>query len=356
MDRIRKVEKNNTAGVGESMIFCTLFDSGYLDKGLVLYNSMMRTMKKFKLYIFAFDRKSYDVLKAMNLKNVIVIFIDNICDEEMWKVRSERTDAEFCWTCSPIVIEHVLVQYKEKWCTYVDADCFFFSNPAPVFREMLKQGKSVGIVEHRFKRDYDYQKNLKKFGKYCIQFNTFLNNKDGRMVLSNWKRQCLEWCYNRYEKGKFGDQAYLNSWMKEYDCVYEVPDEGVGVAPWNINNYALKRENKRFVIRRIDNNKKYNLILYHFQAIKYLSPHCVYLNIWRGKRRDHFYKLNTIYRSYLREIEKVRKELGRKYDVTFSGYAKKENENLIQTIIRKVKPDNNELSVYIENIRNVFFF
>ena len=44
------------------LIFCTLFDSNYIDKGLVLYDSMVRTMPEFKLYAFAFDKKCEDIL------------------------------------------------------------------------------------------------------------------------------------------------------------------------------------------------------------------------------------------------------------------------------------------------------
>ena len=45
------------------MVFCTLFDSYYLDKGLTLYHSLKKVSDQFKLYIFCFDDSSYEVLK-----------------------------------------------------------------------------------------------------------------------------------------------------------------------------------------------------------------------------------------------------------------------------------------------------
>ena len=51
------------------LTFCTLFDSNYLDKGLVLYESMANVMENFKLYILAMDEKCEDILKDMNLSH-----------------------------------------------------------------------------------------------------------------------------------------------------------------------------------------------------------------------------------------------------------------------------------------------
>ena len=50
------------------MVFCTLFDSYYLDKGLTLYHSLKKVSDQFKLYIFCFDDSSYEVLKDLKLK------------------------------------------------------------------------------------------------------------------------------------------------------------------------------------------------------------------------------------------------------------------------------------------------
>ena len=55
------------------MVFCTLFDSFYLDKGLALYRSLEKNCKHFKIYIYAFDDKAYKVLKSHNLTNAVII-------------------------------------------------------------------------------------------------------------------------------------------------------------------------------------------------------------------------------------------------------------------------------------------
>lgn len=48
-------------------ILCTLFDSNYLDKGIALYNSILRVIVSFK-YIFAFDEKSEMIFRKNSLK------------------------------------------------------------------------------------------------------------------------------------------------------------------------------------------------------------------------------------------------------------------------------------------------
>ena len=47
-------------------ILCTLYNTLYLDKGLVLYDSLRECAKDFKLYVLCMDDKCYEVLAGLN--------------------------------------------------------------------------------------------------------------------------------------------------------------------------------------------------------------------------------------------------------------------------------------------------
>jgi len=132
--------------VNTDLVFCTLFDSNYLDKGITLYKSMEEHLELFKLYVFAFDDKCYEILKQENYKNLILVSQKEFETKELLKVKKERTRAEYCWTCSPWIIKHVIDNFNESICTYIDADMMFFSSPQFVFDEMKRRDCSVIIV------------------------------------------------------------------------------------------------------------------------------------------------------------------------------------------------------------------
>ena len=106
----------------------------------------------------------------------------------MRQIRTERTRAEFCWTCTPLVIEHVLMKYAEKVCTYIDADIYFFASPEEMIQKIIDSGCSVGLVEHRVIRGYEYGRHIFQVGRYCIQFIAFLNNKESMQVLERSRK------------------------------------------------------------------------------------------------------------------------------------------------------------------------
>ena len=118
------------------LTFCTLFDSNYLDKGLVLYESMTKVMGNFKLYILAMDEKCEEILKSMNLSNIIVISLKEFEDNELLEIKTKRARAEYCWTCTASLIDYVLKNYNETYCTYVDSDLYFYENPQILIGEM----------------------------------------------------------------------------------------------------------------------------------------------------------------------------------------------------------------------------
>lgn len=300
----------------DKMIFCTLFDSNYLDKGLALYWSMKDRITGFKLYIFAFDDKCYEILKKMHLKNVVLVSWKDIMTESLHSLQCERSRAEFCWTCTPLIIEFVLLRYGEKICTYIDADIYFFSSPERMLQEMVNSGCSVGLVEHRFKRDCEYGMNVFLVGKYCIQFNTFLNNKEGRRVLNDWKESCMTWCYRRYDDGKFGDQKYPDKWKQKYNSIFVYQDLGLGIAPWNLHLYKyISKKNNNLSLKH--KGKLVPLIFYHFEGMEYLDDGRVYLNIWKSYVLGTNRKMKLIYGEYLKRINIIRKKLNASYGITF---------------------------------------
>ena len=92
--------------------YCTLFDSGYLSRGLLLYHSLMKHSKNAWLYVVAFDEKSLKILKKMNLSRMTVISLKDFEDPELLKVKPARSRAEYCWTSSSSTILYVLNNFR----------------------------------------------------------------------------------------------------------------------------------------------------------------------------------------------------------------------------------------------------
>lgn len=302
------------------MIFCTCFDKGYLDKGLVLYRSLSKCCPEFHLYIACFDTTVYKVLSDCHLSDVTLLDWQQYETEAFLEKKRERTRAEYYWTCTTHIIELVLDQYQEEHCIYIDADMAFFSDPTVLLAEIRQAGSHIGIMEHRFNDNWMGHRYLRRSGRYCVEFNYFDQTEESRRALTWWKERCWEWCYQIYEPERMGDQKYLEQFPALFQGVYVFENPGAGVAPWNLAQYRLADQVSRanaIAEKRItllyQKKTKTPLIFYHFQNICYVSDK--YVNIGTGVRDKALKK--AIYYPYLAEIENVRKEL-EQYGVGFS--------------------------------------
>lgn len=307
------------------MTFCTLFDSNYLDKGLALYHSLCQVSGDFRLYIFCFDSQSFDVLTAMALDHARIFHHSCIEDETLLRLKKERTKAEYCWTCTPIIIEYVLNSCKEDACTYLDADLYFFSNPKELIREIEEDGADVAIMEHRFPESTRGRRLCRRSGKYCVEFNYFKNSDNSKKVLNWWKEKCAEWCFHIYEPDRMGDQKYLEKFPVLFDGIHVIQNQGGGVAPWNIARYRLYESTKRglFLLDK-SNENHFPLVFYHFQNLRYLSDNLINVN-----SETHDKKLkDAIYKPYLRALEMERNEL-KKYGIVINSKRKLSSNKFI---------------------------
>jgi hypothetical protein len=254
------------------LVFCTLFDSNYLSRGLVLYDSLIKHCPNFHLYIFAFDQKCYSILKKLNLPHITPISLEEYEDQELLKVKKERTIAEYCWTNTPSTAWYVLNHFEVDHCTYLDADMVFYANPQPLITEM--GNKSVLITEHR----YTNPEGLEELaGRYNVQFITFKNDTLGREVCLWWRKACLDWCYDRYEDGKFGDQKYLDDWPSRFKGIHVLEHEGGGLATWNIQQYQISKDaNGTIKVVSTKTGKSFQAIFFHFHALKFFQGNIVY--------------------------------------------------------------------------------
>jgi len=289
--------------------FCTIFNSSYLSRGIALYESLKLNFQNFKLYVLLLDEKSYKVFTDLKLQDVVLVSLHDFESEELLKVKKVRSIGEYCWTCTPAIIKYCIEKYNLDDCTYLDADLYFFNNPDGLLNEL--GNKSVLVTEHRYTPKYDQSKTS---GKYCVQFMTFKNNAYGMQVLNWWRDRCIEWCYARYEDGKFGDQKYLDDWVTRFESVHELQHLGGGVAPWNMTQYQYRLENNQVVLN--SNGKDYPLVFFHFHALK----------IHDDKYDLGIYDLNEdivnhIYRPYLMHLEEIDKKL-RSMGYDFNWHAK----------------------------------
>lgn len=235
------------------MYFCTLFDSNYLNKGIALYLSLEKHADNFVLYVMGLDRKCHNILSALNFKHLVVECIEDIESVELSEAKSNRSRAEFCWTCGSFVTDYFLHRYNLPDITYLDSDLMFFSSPKCIYDELELNNASVGIVPH-FTRS-------SLFGKYCVQYVYFKNDEDGRACLTWWKDRCIEWCYSILDDGKYGDQKYLDYFGERFKNVYVISNRGVGIAYWNMYTYKYQEYNISY------KNQTYPVVFFHYSGI-----------------------------------------------------------------------------------------
>jgi hypothetical protein len=171
--------------------------------------------------------------------------------------------------------------------TYVDADVFFFGDPLRLIHELHESERDVLITEHAYDPQYDSSATS---GRFCVQFVTFRRSPGGSRVCHWWQARCLEWCYNRYEDGRFGDQKYLDVWPEIFsDEVHVLKAVSETLAPWNA----------RF-LERADHRP----VLYHFHGLRYLSASRI--------RLYTAYSVGTgvlqLYTEYVRQLAAVQRD------------------------------------------------
>jgi hypothetical protein len=282
--------------------YTTLFDSEYSARGLVLLKTLAeQSSQEIHVDILALDDECYAMMRRLKelgppYPSMKIWHLGQMMHPEIIKARQNRTWQEFCWTMASVFTDEVLKQTNYESITYLDADLAFFADPEIAHQEIGQ--KKIAIIPHRFPPEKKY---LEMNGIYNVSWVTFRGD-NGALCLDRWAKQCLEWCYNRAEENRMGDQKYLDEWPKIYGCCVKViQNPGVGLAPWNLSQYELTETDGN---PYVDGKR---VVFYHLHEFKDNKDGSFRLTNYHLRPAD----ISIIYDKYLRWYRQAKVHLER---------------------------------------------
>lgn len=274
--------------------FCTYFDHRYLARAMVLVQSLRNTTSAFRLWALCLNDEARVALERLSLPEVtpIPLAVLEAAVPALGRAKTTRSPLEYYFTCSPFLPSFIFERHAEiGTLTYVDADLFFFADPAPLFREM--GDAPIAIIGHRFPPRLSV---LEVYGVYNVGWLSFRRGARAAECLGWWQQRCLEWCYDRIDQGRFADQKYLDDWPTRFPGTVELKHRGACVAPWNLESYPIGAAARGVEIGGQP------LIFFHFHGVKHVTPRVFDLGFAPYGVRANGLVVRRIFAPYLRAL------------------------------------------------------
>jgi hypothetical protein len=155
---------------------------------------------------------------------------------------------------------------------------------------------SAQVIEHRFPPELQH---LLVYGRFNVGWIGFSSNKEGLSLIEDYRKLCLDWCYDKLEEDRFGDQKYLDKWPQKFpNCVIS-KHLGANVAYWNISGRSLSIHNGNYFINDDP------LIFFHFQAVARMKSGNYVI---KGDPVNIGNYFNLLYEPYLKELGDIERE------------------------------------------------
>lgn len=274
--------------------YVTYFDHRYLPRAMAMWESLKRhSPGPAHLWALCLSSEAHEALDALQVDGVTAVPLADLerHDPDLLAVKSTRSAVEYYFTCSPALPLYILDKHPEvDLVTYLDADLCFYSSPEALFDEL--GSASVAITAHRFPPDLAY---LEDRGVYNVAWCSFRRDDAGLDVLRTWRRQCLKWCYDRLEDGRYGDQKYLDTWPDQAGVVV-LRNPGANVAPWNLRTHRVTYDGQQL---RSDGTP---IVFYHFSGLKRDGRWSYDLNLHIYGVAPDDTVLGRLYRPYIADL------------------------------------------------------
>jgi hypothetical protein len=285
-------------------IYCTYFDHNYLSRAVLMIESLRRFDAKSPIYVLALSDLCEDILQELSLPNVRIIALTALekAYPELGPIKQQRTLIEYYFTLSPFLPHYLFATTDADRVTYIDGDLYFYTSPQPVIDSL--GDAPVAITPHRF--SYHYRNHF-VYGRFNVAWITYRRCAEGLDCLNSYRAECTEWCFDRVEDGRFGDQKYLDAWPDRYPSLKIIEHKGFNLAIWNAGGYVIRVRNN---VVMIDDDP---LIFYHFASTQLLPDGTVRAPVLPGGGRSRAVLIEHVITPYERKLAEERRRLAARF-------------------------------------------
>jgi hypothetical protein len=219
--------------------YATYFDRHYLSRGLALVESLATQAPGAPVWVLCLDDETARILRRLAIPNLAVVPLVELeaREPELLRVRPTRSHAEYYFTLTaPFLLDVMLRAANLTRLVYVDADHYFFGPPSPLTEPLDRA--SIVLTDHHYPPSLA---DKYVYGRYNVGLLAFRRDEAALRCLRWWRERCIEWCFDRLEGDRYGDQKYLDAWPELFPGVHVLDHKGVGVALWNAQNFCFER-------------------------------------------------------------------------------------------------------------------
>jgi hypothetical protein len=298
-------------------------DLRFLPQALVLHRSLERHSPSVRLRVLCLDGASERMLADAWLRVETVSLGElEASDPELAGLKRDRTWREYCWTATPAFCRREVDRVGESdVVVWVDADLEFLRDPHALLDE-LGDG-SILLTPHEYYRTHPMAATAGELSECWGRFNggaiAFRGDDQGRAAAELWRRRSIEWCHDRREPGRYGNQLHLVDFPQRFTGARILRIPGGGLGPWNAAQYQVARNGAGIVAEGLP------VTFYHHQSLRlyrlpaYLRPLPLPGNVFQLPRSlvgriNPRYKLsrperNLIWRPYLDRLAEATAEV-----------------------------------------------
>ena len=314
-----------------SRIAFTVCNLGYLNKALVLANSLHQT-NNLKTNIFIFD-DTIDLPKIGD--HIIITWIKDVCEEDFLMHAFKYNVIELTTAYKSYIARKLINSYQQV--LYFDPDIMFFGSLDHVYEQL--NTNSFLLTPHFSTVSWKASENihLQRFGFYNLGFFAVNKSDDSVKILDWWWQQCEEYCFDESHYGSFTDQKWMSLAPFYFNDICVLNNPELNAAWWNLKERKLTLRDNQFSVNGTP------LVFFHFSAFGNENELSKRLVINENNDPEILKKLAHTYSS---SLSKNTLDINTKY--TYDYF---EDGDYINPVLRRAYASNIK---YFEEIANPF--